>query len=388
MKKIFNKTVLIIVTAILSLSFLTTFSTAIFEADVKLIYKLSNNIYIESDKLNKTLLIFKSSLDLSKATIKSTCNTETKLINKKNNTFLYEFKINDKNCTNSEFYIQTWSWIIYNSNFKLNLISNFNILSVFIDYSSWELQNFKKTLDLQNSKLNIFTNFSWSVENDNYWFLKKKRLFEELKYKTYIVEDILNKRKNKYIIPVPWYNLPTKNLSKIPNAWRPYRNATTDWIHHSWDIDTPFGTKVVSLDDWIIVRIVKNWDKSDFSNLRKWNNLTTEDKMRNLDILRWNQVWIKTMKWEVVMYAHLDKVADSIKEWTTINKWDFVWTIWASWVPEEWYNDFHLDFSICQNPYSQGKAWTYQTVDYMAWPWKYIWKSSKYIIEHQNELFE
>jgi hypothetical protein len=133
---------------------------------------------------------------------------------------------------------------------------------------------------------------------------------------------------------------------------------------------------------------VKNWDKTDFSNLRKWKNLSNEDKMRNLDLLRWNQVWIKTMKWEVVMYAHLDKIVDSLKEWTMINKWDYVWNIWITWVPDDWYTDYHLDVSITENPYNLWKIWSYDLVDYMSWSWKFKWKSADYIFGHQNDVFE
>jgi hypothetical protein len=183
-----------------------------------------------------------------------------------------------------------------------------------------------------------------------------------------------------------WYSLPTRN-DKIPNARRPYRADTTDWIHHSWDIDTPSWETVVALDDWIVIRIVNTWKESDLHNIINEENLSDEQKERNLDILRGNQVWIKTMKWELVMYAHLDTVNTSIKEWLFIEKKTPLWTIGVSWVPEEWYDDYHLDFAICENPYILSKAWKYEIEDYMKWDWKMKLKDKDYILEHQYDFF-
>jgi hypothetical protein len=257
-----------------------------------------------------------------------------------------------------------------------------------LDYSSKELINISNSASKKSNWLKIFTTYKNNLLNDKYNFSTKKRIYEELIYKWGIVKTILEKRELKYSIPVPWYKLPTKNLSKIPNALRPYRSNITDWVHHSWDVNAPFWTKVVALDDGIIIRLVKDWDKTDFSNLRQWKNLSNEDKMRNLDILRWNQIWIKTMKWEVVMYAHLDKIIDSLKEWAMISKGDYVWNIWITWVPDDGYTDYHLDVSITENSYNLWKVGSYDTVDYMSWSWKFKWKSADYIINHQNDVFE
>jgi len=354
--------------------------------DVKLVYKLSNNIYPNSDTLNKSLFVYKSSSDLSNAYFQSACKTATKFIIKKDDLYLFELSVLDKNCSNNIFFLKSSLGILNET--EVNLISDSKIYTLLLDYSSKELKNISNSATKKSDWLKIFTTYKNNLLNDKYNFSNKKRIYEELVYKWEIVKIILEKRELKYSNPVPWYKLPTKKLSKIPNALRPYRASTTDWIHHSWDIDAPFWTKVVALDKGIVIRLVKNWDKTDFSNLRKWKNLSNEDKMRNLDLLRWNQVWIKTMKWEVVMYAHLDKIVDSLKEWTMINKWDYVWNIWITWVPDDWYTDYHLDVSITENPYNLWKIWSYDLVDYMSWSWKFKWKSADYIFGHQNDVFE
>lgn len=367
------------------LSFVTTFWAWIFLQNVNLVYKLSNNVYLNSDKINKTYLVFKSNYDITDAVFKSACMTETKLIEKKEDLYLFELSITNTDCTNNIFFLKSKLWIL--NEFKLNLLSDYKIYSILLDYSSSELKNILKSIDKTSTWLKIFTDYKNNILNDKYKFTRKKRTYEELLYKWEIIKKIINGRETKYSIPVVWYELPSKNPSKLPNSWRPYRALLTDWIHHSWDIDAPFSTKVVSLDDWIIIRIVRNWDKTDLSNIRKWKKLSEEDKMRNLDIYRWNQVWIKTMKWEVVMYAHLDKVVDSLREWTMIKKWDYVGNIWVTWVPEEWYDDYHLDFSVSENPFNLWKAWSYEIVDYMSWPWKFKWKWKDYVLQHQYDLF-
>ncbi len=376
---------LLIILLIAWLSFFTTFWASIFMQDVKLVYKLSNNIYINSETLNKGLFVYKSSTDISDAYFQSSCETETKYITKKDDLYLFELSVIDKNCSNDIFFLKSKIWILNET--KLNLVSDSEIYALLLDYSSKDLNNILNSANKKSSGLKIFTTYKNNVLNDKYNFSNKKRIYEELIYKWNMIKTILEKRELKYSIPVLWYELPTKNPIKFPNAWRPYRAWLTDWIHHSWDIDAPFWTKVVALDDGIIIRIVKNWDKTDLSNLRKSKNLTKEDKMRNLDIYRWNQIWIKTMKWELVMYAHLDKVVDSLKEWIIVSKWDYIGNIWVTWVPEEWYNDYHLDFSVSENPYNLWKVWSYDIVDYMSWPWKFKWKSKDYILENQNDIF-
>ena len=127
------------------------------------------------------------------------------------------------------------------------------------------------------------------------------------------MQKIISARNKKYISPVPGKSVVEK-FTKIPNSGRPYRAGYTDGIHHGWDIDAPIGTDTVALDDGIIVRVVSDFSTSDFSRIVYGENLTHEQKLKNLDILRGKQVWLKTMKGEVVFYSHLDTVPSDIFE--------------------------------------------------------------------------
>lgn len=181
--------------------------------------------------------------------------------------------------------------------------------------------------------------------------------------------------------------MPTK-LSKIPNAWRPYRKSYTDGIHHWWDVWHKLWEKVIAVDDWIIIRVVSDFEFYDLNKIKHWKNLTYDEKLRNLDILRWNQVWLKTSRWDVVFYSHLKDVNSSMKVGSTINKWDLIWTIGISGVPDKNYTDYHLHFTIHKNPYNIAKAGKYDIDNYMKWDWYFKWELNSAVFEWQKELFD
>lgn len=60
--------------------------------------------------------------------------------------------------------------------------------------------------------------------------------------------------------------------------------------------------------------MVRGFEWSDFSNIVYGDNLSEEQELKNLDILRGNQVWIKTMKGDVAFYSHLSSIPENITE--------------------------------------------------------------------------
>jgi hypothetical protein len=110
-------------------------------------------------------------------------------------------------------------------------------------------------------------------------------------------------------------------------------------------------------------------------------------KLRNLDVHRGNQVWLKTMKWEIVLYSHLEDVYDDIEEWMFVSKWTKLWTTWITGVPERWYTDYHLHFAIHKNPYNSFKAWKYSIDEYMTWDWLLKWLDMNDVKVKQQEIF-
>lgn len=343
--------------------------------NIKIIAKTSNNIFTSSLNLKKIDILFSSKNDLSNYSIKSKCNIFSKLKNSSKNNYLFELKVFDDECDSNNFYL-TDSKNKYILSFKLNTISYYDILSKLIDLDDKTLVRIKNNLDKK------ITNFSI---DDNRNILDKKRNLDEMLYNRDIVNYIIEQRKSKYMIPIDNKIMPTK-ISKLPNSGRPYRADYTDWIHEWWDFDWKIWDNVYAIDDWIIIRIVDEFNFSFFNNIKRWNNLSNLDKMKNLDILRWNQVWLKTIKWDVAFYSHLDNVYSNLKVWDIVKKWQFLWTIWISWIPDKSYDDYHLHLELRKRPDITKK--TYDIYDYMSWDWYFKWKSLSYILEKNNSIFE
>lgn len=345
------------------------------------------NIYVNSDNLNSFMVYFNSTVDLSSYKIYSLCLNESSLFYSSENKYVFNVKILDKNCKNNNFYLQDNFWkILLNTHFNLNIISEFDLYNRYTDYSSEKLWKINKKIYSIKNKYKIFLNTDSKSENID--FIKKSMYYKELDYNQKIIENILFQRQFKYYIPVSGFKLPEKNINKLPNWARPYRATYTNWVHEWWDIDAPLWQEVSSIDSWIIIKVVRDFKFSDLSKLKKSGNLSYNDKVNNLDILRWNQVWLKTMKWDVIFYAHLDKIYDDIQVWNIIPRWYPLWTVWKTWIPDKDYDDYHLHFELRKNPYILSKAWKYSLYDYMNWDWYFKGESREYIKQKQYTIFE
>lgn len=336
-------------------------------------YSPSNNVFIDSLPLWSNYLITNKYFTDYKITWE--CSAFWELIWKNGDNSVFRIKFLKKDCDKSKVSVKIdLDGLILKKEF--NLISNYKLYSTYLDSKNSNLEKTNNSIDLKISELG-------SLEKS----IKIKRNLSELNYLKNFLQDIIEKRKQKYKIPVLWAPLPTQK-HKIPNTWRPYRESYTDGVHHWWDFDAKKWDSVISLDDGIVIKVVNNFLFSDLWNIDKSENLTEEQKLINLDILRWNQVWVKTMKWDVAFYSHLDEVFDDIKVGTTISKGQPIWTIWITWVPDKNYSDYHLHIPVHKNPYINSKAGKYTEMDYMKWDWYFKWKSLDYVLENQKNIFE
>lgn len=383
MKRNIISKIFLLVLFCISVSFTVVFSSGI---SWKIELKLSDNIFIDSLILNKSRVYITASEDISDLIISWECSIYWKFVNKEENLYVYDIYIWDSKCnqnsvnvffTKGNFFLKT----------RFNIIKNVDIYWEYINYSNDKLQVY---IDWANREIERFSiywlDYNIDTHRDYSNYLINSRKLKEIEYLRTLISDITTKRQDKYLTPVKWTSIATRS-SKLPNAGRPYRASYTTWIHEWWDFDTHFWNTVSSIDYWIIVRVIKNYTWSDLWKIKdKWY-LSEQDKLINLDILRWNQVWIKTMKWDVAFYAHLDSVFDWIEEWNMVFKWQPLWTVWITWVPDKEYNDYHLHLELRKIPYDDKKSnYTYE--DYMSWPWYFKWESEKYILENQYNVFE
>jgi len=359
-----------------------------FQSDVRYAASLGEGVFLDSDSLSSSIVAFYANHDVSSADIISNCDITSEFLDTYKNLYFFRVDYSSANdCKNGNIVVSIDGEVYGKSVGQLELVSDYDLISRFIDYSSDDLRAIENTLKSKVEKNSIYKNYNGEDFIKYYSLLSGQRLYKEDLYTLRIVEKILTSREQKYISPVPGRTI-SETHSKVPNSGRPYRSAYTDGIHHGWDIDGNFGEDLVALDDGIIVRVVEDFENSDFSRIVYGQNLSPEQELKNLDILRGKQVWLKTMKGEVVFYSHLDSVDPKIEEWMIVQKWDRFGTMWVTGVPEEWYDDYHLHFAIMANPYDRDLVGTYDFWDYMAWDWLTRWLSHAEVVAAQKEIFE
>ncbi len=350
-----------------------------YSGPIALDFQLSKNIYPESNKLNSNILIFKSPVDLSQAKLISSCDNYSKFVQKRNEYYIFNVKYFSP-CNEDILKLEKNNETLFM--LEQNIIWEYDLWEKFIDYPTKDLQKALLSLD----KKLLLT--SKKVDhNSGYISARNTRETYEIAFLYNVLNNIVEKRSQKYKIPVEWREISTKH-SKLPNAGRPYRESYTDGIHHGWDVDGDLWEEVVSLDDAMVIRIVSGFEYSDLSRLVYGENISEDQKIKNLDTLRWNQVWLKTAKGDVVFYSHLQDIYSNIKEWMMVRKGQKIWTIWISWVPDEAYDDYHLHFPIHKNPYNSKMAWKYDYDDYMRWDWYFKENTIYEIIGLQKTVFE
>lgn len=360
----------------------------VFSAEISYVWASSSDIYTENSDLSSTLLIYKSNSDLSGYTLYSSCNISGEFIESYKN--LYFFSVDYSNapdCKNGNVILEYEGAKVVSSLAKLKLHTLVSKLNTLLDYSDHDLNNLLSQVEAEIGKYAIYKNYNGKEISKNYSYLKGKRKYLEALQQKWMIDEVIEGRKEKYMIPVVGSKLSTK-FTKMPNSPRPYRASYTDGIHHGWDFDSANNAQSISLDDGIVIRVVDSFDDSDFNRIVYGTNLSYEQELKNLDILRGKQVWIKTMKGDVGFYSHLSEVDPSIKEGMKIEKGQVVGTVWVTGVPEKWYDDYHLHFPIMQNPYNKDLAGTYDYGEIMAWDWLGMHKSHNELLEYQNTVFE
>lgn len=349
-------------------------------------FKLSNNIFSDSLNLNKNRVIIKSRENLSNLEITWDCSASWKLIEKSLNYYVFEIFLAEEKCDKKVVNVTFNNWdLLLNTSF--NITTSDDLYDIYLDYSTEKLKKYLSSIKIWTDKLSSYEKYNKSIHIDKYDFLEKNRKLSELKYMESFISDIIAKRSQKYAVPIKWSKVTTE-ANKLPNTWRPYRAAYTDWVHEWWDFPAPFGETVLSLDYWVVVRIIDNFDYSNLDKIKYTWDLSDYDKAKNLDILRWKQVWVKTMKWDVAFYSHLNEIYSNIKVWDLVFKWQALWTVGITWVPDKNYTDYHLHIEVRQNPYNDTRKVWYSDEEYMNWDWYFKWKSEKYILENQNNIFE
>ena len=362
----------------------TVFSTdLIFEPQISKKEFLSENIFLDDSELKQNYISFESNSNLSKYNLSSVCKINSQFIWEKDDKYLFKFKYLDS-CNNWTLFLETKEKVKLKKSFiSVKLFNKSKLFDLYVDNNDFNLQKINIILTRNVKKIEKILNNS---KIKNFKYLKLKRKLQEFKYHQKLLKTISDNRNKKYGKLVPWYNI-SKKHNVIPNAGRPYRASYTDGIHHGWDIMAPLNTPVVSLDYGKIVKIVSDFKYLDLNKIKRWK-LNRQQKTINLDILRWNQVWVKTSKWDVVFYSHLRNIPDTLKVWDIVSRNTKLWEVGISGVPDRNYKNYHLHFPIMKNPYLKNKIWKYSLLDYMKWDWYFKWKSLEYVSNNSSKIFK
>lgn len=363
------------------------YSIAFASADLVVFEKiLTKHVFSSSSHLNATVVTYKSSRDISEFQVSSACDIVSRWVQHQSNHYSFHITYTDPSCWDDAIWLEDNAATIIPGTFtQLQVHSDFELYNRFTDYSDEDLALLRKNLAKKMQPLEIFAQYQAGSTQEKYDFYSKKILYHQLAYQANIIANIEAYRASAYTIPVEWKQISTQH-SKLPNAARPYRDAYTDGIHHGWDINGDLWTPTIALDRSLVIRVVDGFTDADFQRLKTSGYISQDDEFTNLDILRWNQVWLKTMKGDIVFYSHLQDV--DVAFWDILDVWDPVGTIGASWVPDSNYTDYHLHFPIHKNPYIRERAGSYSYDEVMRWDWYFKWKSTDYIRVHQNEVFK
>lgn len=360
----------------------------IFSSDIRFGTTLWKQVILDDTNLSKNIIVYQSNTNLSSYEVFSICVTDSRFLDSAQWLYFFEILYSSENCKSESIVLKKGDTIYADTTENIKITTKTDILAKYIDYDTNSLLVIQKQYQKILSINAIYKNYTGTDIIKYLKYALGNRQYGEAKINYDIITEVITGRDKKYISPVSWATLSTQS-SKIPNSGRPYRASYTDWIHHGWDIDTNFRDPVIALDDGIIVRIVDGFqNSSDFSKIVYSPNLDENQKLKNLDILRGNQVWLKTMKGDVVFYSHLNSIEEGISEGARVSRWDLLWKIGVTGVPEVGYDDYHLHFAVMKNPYIKGREWLYDFWDYMAWDWYARWLSQSETIEVQNTIFE
>ena len=355
----------------------------------KIISNFNEDIIIGDSSLSSTVIAIKTNERYNEPKIISKCQNSQKVLREEKigGSYIYFLYMDFSwGCDDKIAYLGNWDEIYTDTVIDLPIKTFSGLFVYYTDMDNKALDNELSILGINNMKYEAILNslsdkadVKDSIQKVQYTYKKSQN-----DYLSVLISNILSSRKNlKYIVPIKWKSIPTKK-NIIPNANRWYRSEYTDWMHHWWDLFAARWTPVQALWDWVVIRIKKDFVWGDFDKIL-WKDLSSDDKAYNLDIYRWNQVWLKTADWNVTFYSHLDNIPADLHEWDYVSKWTLFGHVDRTWVPDKEYKDFHLHFEIQMNPHNKTEN---SDMDIMRWDYFWKWKSYAKLINDQQKLFK
>jgi len=164
---------------------------------------VSDDIYINSDVLNKNVLVYQSNIDISNATISSLCDINSEFLTSQDGLFFFSVDYtNDAGCRNGNVVLTLGEDSYANTIHKLNLISDISLYSNYIDYSTPKLKEYQSSLKSDIEAFSIFKNYKQNDIIKYFKFHVGQKVYQNRVYESSIIDDILSARTEKYLVPV------------------------------------------------------------------------------------------------------------------------------------------------------------------------------------------
>jgi hypothetical protein len=114
---------------------------------------------------------------------------------------MFDLKFFDNKC-NSEEFILINSKDEIKSKFNLKLVTKYSILDKMLDFKTDYLVKLKNILEEKKSKYSKYEIYDRKIESNYYLYLEKNRILNETEYNLNIINNIINGRNEKYIVPL------------------------------------------------------------------------------------------------------------------------------------------------------------------------------------------
>lgn len=192
------------------------------------------------------------------------------------------------------------------------------------------------------------TNKSMNFDSDNFGI---DEFIEIPKYDTSILADSSWLNKDSLLAR---YTYPVVYMGNYKLDYDEYA-----WSHPWVDIRAPIGTPVLSIANWVVIKV---------KNTETWDGKYVVIRHDNVKTIN----WIETVySW----YEHLNDIF--VEQWSKISKWDVLGKVWITWITTTPHLHFQIDRKIASfHPY-----WPYTfkdatdvNLDFFwavnAWLWK------------------
>ena len=125
-----------------------------------MVAQTSPSVFLDSDKLNNVVLVFRSNQNLKDHILNSSCETETEYIDNYKSLYFFNVTYLDPNCSNLNLILKKDETILVDTLFTINLVNTSTLFDFLVDYPDSHLEEVNKLYARDIQKNSIFANYT------------------------------------------------------------------------------------------------------------------------------------------------------------------------------------------------------------------------------------